>query len=62
MKIFITGGTGFIGSHLINELSKFDYDLICLRRQNSETRIPLKKEPQWINEDINLNNIEFLEE
>ena len=60
MKIFITGGTGFIGSHLINELSKFDYDLICLRRQNSDTRIPLKKEPQWINEDINLDNIEFL--
>ena len=47
MKIFITGGTGFIGSHLINELIKFDYDLICLRRQNSQ-RIPLKKEPQWI--------------
>lgn len=32
MKVFITGGTGFIGSAVIDELSKFDYEMIGLAR------------------------------
>ena len=46
-KIFITGGSGFIGSHLINCLSS-DYKLFCLKRIDSKPRIPLNTEPEWI--------------
>ena len=35
MKIFITGATGFIGTHLIRKLAKTDHDLYCLVRQGS---------------------------
>ena len=35
MKIFITGATGFVGTHLIRKLAKRDYDLYCLVRQGS---------------------------
>lgn len=48
MKIFITGGTGFIGSHLINALHTLGHDVISLKRSKSKPRISLKKQPQWI--------------
>ena len=48
MRIFLTGGTGFIGSHFINEAIGKGYELICLRRPKSQPRIKLKYEPCWI--------------
>lgn len=48
MKIFLTGGTGFIGSHFINEAHKAGHELFCLKRENSKPRINLEKEPNWI--------------
>jgi len=36
MKIFITGGTGFIGKHLISRLSKTKHELVCLVRETSK--------------------------
>jgi len=38
MKIFITGGTGFIGTHLVKRLSDTDHELVCLARQTSKTQ------------------------
>jgi len=37
-KVFVTGGTGFIGSHLIDELLKKDYEVKALIRKNSSTK------------------------
>jgi nucleoside-diphosphate-sugar epimerase len=37
-KIFVTGGTGFIGSHLIEVLLAKGYAVRCLVRQTSNTR------------------------
>src|SRR5438309_1894757 len=34
MKILITGGTGFVGSHLSDELIKDDHDIILLARSD----------------------------
>ena len=48
MKIFVTGGTGFIGSHFLKQALAIGHDLICLRRPGSRTRIPLKSEPTWL--------------
>lgn len=49
MKIFLTGGTGFIGSHFINVAHESDLELLALKRSpKSEPRIHLEKEPEWL--------------
>ncbi len=39
MKIFITGATGFIGSHLVRRLKQTGHQLFCLVRKNSDVRL-----------------------
>ncbi len=39
MKIFVTGGTGFIGTRLVRELSETGHDLHCLAREGSDVRV-----------------------
>lgn len=50
MRIFLTGGTGFIGSHFINQSHDAGHEIIALRRSNeSIPRIPLNQQPHWLN-------------
>ncbi len=37
-KAFVTGATGFIGSHLVDELIKKNYQIKCLVRKSSSTK------------------------
>ena len=37
MKVFITGSTGFIGTHLVRRLAQDGHELYCLGRKNSKT-------------------------
>jgi dihydroflavonol-4-reductase len=37
MNIFITGGTGFIGTHVIKRLAQTEHQLFCLARKTSDT-------------------------
>lgn len=43
MKIFITGATGFIGSHLVQLLLQYKYELNCLVRKSNLAVDELKK-------------------
>jgi len=52
MKIFLTGSTGFIGSHFINAAHNEGHDLVCLKRNNSSAKINLNKEPKWVFGDL----------
>lgn len=52
MKYFVTGGTGFIGSHLINYLLATGHDLVATYRTHNTTRIPLTKQPMWIKREL----------
>lgn len=48
MKIFLTGGTGFIGSHFINIAQNSGFTIKAHCRGLPETKIPLANSPQWI--------------
>lgn len=49
MKAFITGATGFIGTHVVNYLSREGWELVILKRPNSD-----------ISEFSNLKNIKYV--
>ena len=36
MKTFITGGTGFIGKHLVRRLAQTEHEMVCLVRETSD--------------------------
>lgn len=48
MKIFVTGGTGFVGSHFLKQALGAGHEVIAQRRPGSETRLPLLQHPHWV--------------
>jgi dihydroflavonol-4-reductase len=52
VKIFITGGTGFIGQHLIKCLEENGHDLVCLVRSTSNTDTLQKTSAKLVTGDI----------
>lgn len=54
MKLFVTGSTGFLGSHFLNLLAHHsEIEVLALRRDlESKSRIPLVKEPFWLTKQI----------
>lgn len=36
-RIFVTGGNGFVGSHVVRQLIEHDYEVVCLLRESSRT-------------------------
>jgi nucleoside-diphosphate-sugar epimerase len=53
MKITVTGATGFVGSHFLNEVSDSLHEVQAVRRPGSATRIPIRREPEWIEGELN---------
>jgi nucleoside-diphosphate-sugar epimerase len=48
MKLFVTGGTGFIGSHFLNVAIDAGHEVIAIRREGATPRVPLLQQPHWI--------------
>jgi nucleoside-diphosphate-sugar epimerase len=48
MNLFVTGATGFIGSHFVNEAQRAGHGVVALRRPGSHPRFPLNEEPTWL--------------
>ena len=53
MKIAVFGGTGFVGSYIIDELLNSGYDINILVRNGSENKITNINKCNIINGDIN---------
>ena len=54
MKVVLTGGTGFIGSHFINIALAAGHEILAIRRSpKSLPRIPLIQEPYWLDAQLN---------
>ena len=43
MKVFVTGGTGFVGLYLLEELLNAGHTVRCLVRPGSEGKLPLRE-------------------
>ncbi|RIK83989.1 MAG: hypothetical protein DCC67_05410 [Planctomycetota bacterium] len=53
MRLFVTGATGFIGSHFVNQALSAGHEVLGLRRtSSSRPRIPLDAEPQWVEKSM----------
>lgn len=55
MKILVTGGSGFIGSHIVDKLAENDYEVRVLDRVK-----PLREDVEWFKGDL-LNEKDVLE-
>lgn len=60
MKIFMTGGTGFVGSHVLQQVLAAGHEVIALRRPGSQTRIPLAQQPYWVDGALDEDYSEML--
>ena len=52
-KILVTGGVGFIGTNLIKELQKLDYQIVSLDNYSTGSKKNQIKGVSYINDDIN---------
>ena len=50
---FVTGGTGFVGSHFLNQAGRRNHELVVLRRSaDSQPRVPLSVHPAWVDRSM----------
>jgi len=53
MKVLLTGGTGFIGSHFLNQALAAGHQVLALRRSpGSCPRIELIAQPEWLDAQL----------
>jgi nucleoside-diphosphate-sugar epimerase len=52
MQLFVTGATGFIGSHFLRTALAGGHEVRALRRPGSRTRLPLEREPEWLERSL----------
>jgi nucleoside-diphosphate-sugar epimerase len=52
MKLFVTGGTGFVGSHFLQQALAAGHEVVAQRRPSSRARLPLLQEPAWVEREL----------
>ncbi len=53
MRLFLTGGTGFIGSHVLAAALEAGHEVLALRRSPASVPvIPLPRQPEWCEGDL----------
>lgn len=52
MRLFVTGGTGFVGSHFLKQALAAGYEVVAQRRPGSQARLRLPREPQWVDRSL----------
>ena len=53
MRLFITGATGFLGSHVLSAALAAGYEVRALRRHEmSSPVVPLTSQPVWCEGDL----------
>jgi nucleoside-diphosphate-sugar epimerase len=60
MKLFITGATGFVGSHVVQQALAAGHEVVALRRPGSQPRIPLDNPPVWVDAPLDADLHEAL--
>ena len=55
MKAFVTGATGFVGSHLVDLLLKEGFEVSCLKRKTSSTKWLEGKKVNYVDGDLYSN-------
>lgn len=59
MKLFVTGGTGFIGSHFLNAALNSGHEVVALRRSEGSTpRIPVEESASLVWLDKGMPDVE----
>ena len=48
MKIFLTGATGFIGSHVLLKAQDMGVDIVAHRYGGTQPKFPLRCQPVWV--------------
>jgi UDP-glucose 4-epimerase len=48
MKLFVTGGTGFIGSHFLQRALAARHEVVAQRLPGERPKIPFVTQPEWV--------------
>jgi len=51
-KLFVTGGTGFIGSNFINEALKEGHNIVALKRSKNQEKAAFQKNIVWLTGEL----------
>lgn len=61
MRLFVTGGTGFVGSHFLAQALTAGHQVTALRRPGSQPRLALPYQPNWLDGSLDGDHLAALQ-